>query len=829
MRNDHKLWPMCWQLLLLIGLVTGCDTKSPESSSPNGTAPTKPNQFSDNFDGPAILSRTCTEYAAATSYSDRAMLYLNYRLQGRPIQEPHPFATIWQRPNLFAARIFNAQIQCDGNLLSCFVFDNDTANLDGQYLFLPANGNVPIEDLYRDGIVRHFVGGYAEMPLDETEKNLPPSLIPPPISLLIRQTQFGWLQGPERAERQPDQTVDQRLCYVVRSLFSGATADIWIDQQTKLLVQISLPLKLMARPVLTSGEIENVELMIRFHDAQINQPIASETFSVPTRTDATPVRQFVSIPAAFPSDLIGQTVPTFELQNPQGKLIDRLFFDNKPTALLWLGGDESVAAAEKFAAAVASLSPDQFNFGLVYSENELADPNASSLAPNEQLKRLADLKNIPLYFDRQLSANSVLRIKSIPTVVVLNGDSKLEFARALSDDDWASDLTAAIQRVARGEDVASEMKIAYQNFLDDYHQQLTEATAIGLPGVTALVSTQSTSDSTDNSNAGLHNGRVTAELIWTNNEFQRPGNCMIQRRSNSETILVFDGWQTIVELDSTGRTLNRHELDLPEQVAVSCLRLATEFELKKSHGEKNSAAYALFNVQGAQAYLYDHDWRPVASLPAFDFQHDGIRDVQFAGSVDAASQQLIVAFEGSRGVYRFELSDRTTQQLAETNANSLAIVQNNYLFCNFESYGVVGEPAKTAAAPTGILFRRLVPAVAVSTPAIFATVADANKRHELVRVGAGGKFEWHQPIGSQLFENEIEPAATLTTSAGTTLIAIADVDRGVSMLNDQGELLGRITFNESLSGIGLIESSGTVQLVLSTTKGVKCFRLSFEP
>ncbi len=260
-------WTFCWALGCV--LLAGCDpstskgpgtTRSGVDNSSNLNPQDSP--FSDGLDGLTLLRNLTTRYALAQSYRDQGVLQLSYTLHEKPIVEPHPFTTCWERGNRLSSRLFQAHVQSDGKLLSCYVFDINTANLDEQQLFLPVESELPVSRLFEDSIVRHYLGGYADLPLDETDKTQQPQLIPPPLCLLVGQLSFGWIQDPQIAKRLPDQLLDGRRCYVVRSQFKQMTADIWIDQETKLIRQVSMPLKIMDRQVLTSGEIKDVELLM---------------------------------------------------------------------------------------------------------------------------------------------------------------------------------------------------------------------------------------------------------------------------------------------------------------------------------------------------------------------------------------------------------------------------------------------------------------------------------------------------------------------------------------------------------------------------------------
>ena len=822
----------CALVLGLIALV-GCDRSkatrsgpSPDQPPPVSAESSSPSVYADGLTGQAILQNVIARYTAAKSYRDRAVLYLNYRLEGRPIQEPHPFSVVWDSQNRISSRVFNSQLQCDGRLLSCYVFDNDTENLDNQQLFIPVAQKIPLRELYGNSIVRHYLGGYAELPLDEHEKLLPPKLIPPTASLLTKQLSFGWIENSKQVQRLNDQTLDGRLCYVVRSLYEDSTADIWIDQQSQLLSQISLPLRIMARPVLTSGEIEDVELLAKFHDAMIDEPVDPSIFAVQSRAGATPVRLFVAIPDPFPLESIGQPAPPFELQQTGGNIVDLDDFKGKTTALLWLGGTDSQNSLQQLMTATKAFSAPDFHIGAVYAESDLAAPDSSSLEPNKALQAAG----LPLYFDRQLLTSTKLQIKTIPTVVVLGDQSRIEFARALSDDNWFEDLRAALDRVHRGENVALEMQLEYQKFLEDYHRQLTAVSAADLINAGAVAEPKALAhtnapghSSTSRDMLKAPDSSLQAVLQWSNREFQRAGNVLINSRNSPATILVFDGWRTLVELDLDGHLVARHELKLPDQAAVSCLRVA---QSKRDPAVPARTAFAAFSVHGDQVYLFDDDWKLIAALPDPEFQHDGIRDVQIGVLVPDGPEQVIVSFVNDRGCFIFDSANRTTRQISTEQVDSLAAVAGKLLYCNAGNMGLLGGDAPSTAAPVGASFQRLLAAESKTQTSICLTATDRENNWSVIGMGSDLKIDWQLPIGSQLFESEIEPLAMCRNDAGVFVLGLADANGSVNLLSVRGDYLGQFSSQSAMTGIGLIEQNNELQLLVSTAEGLSSYRMS---
>ncbi len=132
-------------MLLILSLafaLSGCQRTDSQAEQRSGGPP---KSFADHITAPEIFSSMVTKYRKAVRYSDRAVLYMSYRLNGRAIQEPQPWTVAIDEKGRFAANLFNAQVRCDGKLLSCYVYDIESGNLDDQRLLLPVHGELPLE------------------------------------------------------------------------------------------------------------------------------------------------------------------------------------------------------------------------------------------------------------------------------------------------------------------------------------------------------------------------------------------------------------------------------------------------------------------------------------------------------------------------------------------------------------------------------------------------------------------------------------------------------------------------------------------------------------
>jgi len=815
--STNILFLMLAMLLMSAGCQkeTANNQEDPTPSEPIVTDQSQP-ELQSGPTADAILRSVIARYANAKTYQDNATLYLSYQLHGRSIQEPQRWSTKWDANGRLATQLFNGNVRCDEGLLSCYVYDIETANIDSQHLLVPFDGQLPINQLYRDSIAKHFLGGFSELPLDETDLVAMPKLVPPPISLLTNQARNGWLQNPTQAIRLPDAVVDDLSCYVVRCLWQGMTSDIWIDQQTTKLVQISLPLKLLAGEVVTSPEITDVVLMAKFHDAKFDAPIEDSEFAIAPRPNSTPVLKFVPLPETIPCELIGQTAPDFQLLDQSKRPIGQTELKGKVTTLMWLAGKPSFNAIRDLDRLAKKLNNDKLEFAAVYSDSELKSPGVNSFVVDE----LADIIRstaIPAYYDPTLTASSALQIKTIPSVLVLDKDLKVHFAEPVSNKNWLRNVEAAVERVAAGDDVSVEMQREYQRFLDSYHQQLTTVSAKPLIDPDASDAPATTVPKTMRRVAT--NIRLRPEKIWSNSEFKQAGNVAVlpleSTDANRTRYLIFDGWQTVVQLDETGKTLARVNLKLRQGAAANLIRVGSRGNEKPIYG--------VFSKLGQELFLFDEDWKPVGVYPK-EFKHEGIRDCQLTDLNDDGKSEIVVSFEDDNGIHLVDVESLTGQKISELLATSVAQHNDDVVVTGDGKLGML-KTGLTNAEETELSFRRVT---TLENDLLCGLGMTDNGQWNAVGFDDQLKRIWTLSIGSQFFETEIEPVSVAKSSDGESIWAIADTDDAIHLVSGGGNWLGDFQSESKLGGLALANQDGRLCLIVSNQTGIECWDLNVQ-
>jgi hypothetical protein len=784
-------WPVLF--ITAMGIVlSGCQQNN---STANRQAGGPPAAFADQITAPEIFASMVNKYRNATRYSDRAVLYMSYRLNGRAIQEPQPWSISIDEKGRFAADLFNAQVRCDGKILSCYVYDIESGNLDDQRLLLPVRAELPIRELYNDKIAQHFIAGYSEMPLDEEQSPDRPQLVPPTIGLLTGLMEPAWLRPDVRLERYEDSEIDGRACFVLRCWQSTAQndfVDLWIDKDNDTIWQAALPLDCLAAKVQTSPEIENLRLVARFHEASFDQAIEVSRFTLKPHPEATPVSQFVKIPEPLHSELIGMKSPEFELRMQSGKQLSRADFVGRPTALLWIGGDPA-DVINKLDQVKSAFPADAANFGVVYSDRDLADPEVNGNVMNMQLNEIARNTSVPFYFDKELTASMQLAIKSLPCLVLLDKDSTIQFAIGMDDPAWPTAVKAAIERVNEGDDVGSEMLSEYQQFLEAYHQKLLAVSAADL-----IDNHRETEQAVGNVNASR---RLNANRTWTNSQFKSAGNILAVSTSTEPRLFVLDGWRTVVELDTDGKIISRYELELPEHEAVGVLRAGID--------ETGQQVFATFMPQGKAVYVFDRNWKLIANYPPV--AGGLIRDAQFT-----TAGTMLVAFDGTAGLHKFDIPTMKGAKISDLSARSISRSGRDVI-CD-GAFVQVSSGKRNAEFAAWQLSRF------GNSQGDSSCCIGTSKDGSWYAMGIKEQsVQWSAAIGPQLFDKNIEPVSA--TAGPTPFWAIAGSNRIVQVFSHGGSWLGDFQSDSEVLGLALINVEGQLRLIVSTNAGVTNWNL----
>lgn len=790
-------------LLCCLVLAAGC---SKESANTTNKAQKDTQVVAQN--GDELWRQTMQAYSTADSYRDEAVLYLSYRLHGQLIQEPQPWAVRWTREQKLATNLFNSQIRADGSRLGCYVFDIETANLDNQWLILQQSNAPPLDMMFADGMARYFAGGFAEIPLDETPTAPLKAMTPPTLGWLTGQLSWEWLQKPRLVERLKDSLVDGRPCFHLKLYGEKLSSEVWIDQDSRLVRQMTLPTELLDPAVRTAVELTEVEFFARMHKAERNVSLPPEEFAVQQPRDATPVQQFVALPEPFPCAAIGQSLPSLRLADPNGTFVD-LTQEQRPLVLVWISGVLGQQELMELKDAMSRSGSARVRWIAVFSDDQAETESGVGRRLFAELRKWVAESGLACewLYDAELQGSRALQLETLPAAVVVNAEHQVEYAVGLSTDRWTERLIGAVQRIERGEPVSTEMLADYQAYLTRYKKKLQLVSAQKLLGPAARRSSQNASDA----------ATLSFKESTFSRDLQRPGNLYIRELNGQTEVLAFDGWQTVARMNTEGKVIERIKLPIPEGTAATCLRLG--------RANEGRPTVAVWSVLGKEVFVLDSQWKPIAKLSLGDAENrDSVLDCRFSKEADGR-EVLWVAFQ-SNGLRAYDLATQSWSKSVQSQVESFVLTDSAWIgvaedrLCSGK-FGGDSQAINTSHNVVTRVFRRTGDEAGSE---FWASGVAGDGSWELVQLKLDGTQLAAALIGPQLFEQPLEPAAHTIRKSGQGVLAWADSLNRVHLLNERLESLGTWSSEEAIQGIALIEEPDATLLLVSLPGEIRAIR-----
>jgi Predicted periplasmic protein (DUF2092) len=295
--------------------------------------------------------------------------------------------------------------------------------------------------------------------------------------------------------------------------------------------------------------------------------------------------------------------------------------------------------------------------------------------------------------------------------------------------------------------------------------------------------------------------------LWTAADVKNPGNILVLDDGLETRILAIDGWRTVVELDRDGKTIARHDLDIPSDAIVCVLRTATDRTGKRY--------YVGSADRQPQVHLFDENWKRLMSFPKpEDATNDGIGDVQIADLDGSGRLQLYVSYWGEVGVQGVSLdgnrlwSDRSMQYVLHTGVTEPDAQGKRELLCSHIRGTIVplnfdGKPEKEIK-----LGERHVNYIAAKgmagtrSPIYCALTGSITDDNTAVGFTLDGKELWNYPLPAGVHGRPIESSTSADLTGDTTRQwLIAGADGSVHIVAADGKPVDKFNSGSELAGL----------------------------
>lgn len=774
------------------------DTASPQDPPADKLkVRTLPPDFTAETDPDVILRKLIAAYRESKSYRDEGVAVLSYTRGNQRFEDEAPLAVRWSAGKV-AVRAYQAQLASDGQRMVVRVNDPASQNFDGQVVVRPAPAKLTLPALYQDAIVHEVLSqGLCRHPIQ--------------LELLLGADPLAeFFEDGIQRRLLESELLEDRPCYRIQLRTPNGDFVCWIDQQDLLLRRLEFPHEgLIQDPAIT-----DVALRAEFRGAVRDGQLAESEFQLEIPPGAKQVQRFIAPPLTLPSELLGREVEAFAFEplGPAGEPLTSKALRGKVVVVSWFRDHPMCEAALQQIEAVRQGLDDDLRANTRFIA--VATESVPE-APAEQLRELLERWRVQLEPARDAAAagKAVFGIDQLPSHVVIGADGRLQRYDVGFNPDYPRQLTAVLQALARGRDLASELRQRVLVETAAYRQELIDAGAgdvqplvVPLPERTAPK-------------------RLRLEEVWRR-ELTQPGNLLVLPAGQTAAVAAIEGMRSVAELDAQGQVLQRRELELPEGASISFLRTGMD---------QGKRRFLAAEIMGKQAFLFDETFAPLNAFPAADVQHPGLRDALLLDLDRDDRLEIYLGYWGGAGTQRLDLngkriwSDRrcpTVQSLAVApSGDALLAVGETGAIHQLSHAGESQQPVQVAQWPIYHLFSaEFAPDAATTTCGISYDALGSR-----VALGLDSKFRemWTYDLPMGTFEHQTRfVAGGKLAPDDVGHWVFAGPQGSVHVVSHDGQFHDFFYHGSKVRGLALLpRQEGGHLLLVADASGVSAFRL----
>ncbi len=771
----------------------------------------------------ALLDRMSEAYRAADRYRDDAIVRIHYTRGEAEVDHELPFRVAFERPDRLRVECYDAQLVSDGTSLHAAVGD-----VPGQVLVEPVESPLSLEQLFSDPHLRSRLSeGEAGCPTQ-----LPLLLADDTVSLILAES----VGNPRIAG---SDSIDGHACTKIEVDKPDGTLALWIDDVSFILRRMSLPTAAYAAYLSSQlGPVSRVEVVAEFTAAAFDAPISGEAFSFEVPEGARKVSAIEPVESPDPpAQSIGKASPPFTLSSIDGDRVSRESLAGRVAVLEFFfdGCGPCSRSMPRVLQAVGKLRAAGRD--LVHHRVSVDDAGVADDAIREFVTKAAgetkDEKNAAaptILRDPRSVAASAFEVTTFPGLVVLAPDGTVVDVQRGSNDRIGEDLVEVVEAVAAGKPTLELVRKRFDRRLSEYRSAIDAATG----GGTAVLPEQVIAPKRQPE-------RFKLVRAWKTDAVAMPGNVVRTGPSEGDStealrLFVLDGWRSVVELDAAGSEVARHDLELPADAAIGFLRTAIDREGRRwwLGGE----------VGGQHLFVFDNRWRRHAVYPELgSAAHAGVSNAEFVDLDGVGGPEIVAGFFGSVGLHGVSLDGRqiwkersleTVISLAadaagEEGRRGVVVVDSRGRLVRIGPDGAAGSPVEVDGSRIQSIHAAPVGAAGATGPAwaILAIAGESLGRTRLVGISPLLAARWNHDLPDGIHrDGPIEPVAWIGLPGdGGRQWLVAAPDGSVTVVRDDGVVIGRYAHGEPIVGLNGFVSDGVPHVVLVTRTAVEALRM----
>ena len=753
-----------------------------------------------------VLAKLLKTYRSAKTYSDDAVVTLSFEQEGQRFGEQSPCSVKFVRPNKLALHAFQATIVSDGKKLQAIIEDPTTDNVDGQVLDRPAPKDLKLSDLASDSLLYDILSSKLRRQ-------------PVQLELLLESSGLASAFSENIAcQLLENKSYDGHECYRVEVPSPGGAFIFWVDQQSSLLRRLEYPAAALLPEIARDPTVSNLSLSADLHDAQIGEPIRDGAFRLDVPAGAKLVRSFVVPPRPLPSKLFSRQPDNYYFTDLNGDRVSPDEWLDAIVVLAWYHDNPACAATlhQVSQAARQFKDNDQVKFFAVST-----DPTATSNQAIEDRLREWDVQ-LPVLRDLEAFGDKSFKIELQPTIVVLDRQGRVQIFQTGGNPQLAAQLGVIVDRLLGGDDLAADIVKQADREREEYDKLIAEGGPEPTPIVelTEAVIRQRSEPK-----------RMSVKKLWQSKDVRMPGNAYFFQ-GETPRLYVIEAGRNIVELDSEGQIAARHELPLPEGLAVTFLRSAVDKDGQRRFVVSSPLAPCWF--------VFDENWQPAGQYPEPGADPLQIVDLQLADVDNDDQPDVLAGNVNFIGLHAVSLDGKPLWRNRKfANVTSVAVTRPDDvgswgILVTGESGGVLrvnryGNDEPEEQLPDWAVVRLAARDFDTQSGGSLLGIASNNEgKQRAVSLDERLKQFWSYDLPAGVHQRPIEPiVASRIRGQDQGEWWLAGPDGSIHLLSDDGKFHDSFHYGAVLNGVaaGTVDSKAT--LIVCTDTGVTGYEVEF--
>ena len=807
--------------LLLFAFLCGCSSSTAPPSVPQSPSTEKQAKTPDGPPVKEVLEKMRAVYRDAEAYTDNASIVFHAVVRSTGGEQETPFSRTslaFARPNqvhvTYQKNISSPQEE-SYKIVSNGTLVRSTANEIPQQIHEAIAPLVlTTENFIPEPALRVAV-------LEESLENTFPQL----ALLLEDEKEQAIFPGEDQAQRLADAELDGIPYYRIEMPSPAGKRVLWIDQKQYTLRRMEIPIDNQRQQINARNQFSNIAVWVDFDSVTIDSEIESATFNLAVPEGARRVRRFIPPPPAGPAAMFGKPVGEFSFTTLEGEEVTPKTLEGKVTVLdFWFTNCPPCKSQTPVLNQVYEHFKDSKDvaFYAVSTDSRVVDNEVVA-------KTLVSWGgHMPCLRDLKSTGNRMLKVRQTPTLLLADRKGHLQVFQ-VGAHQRPEPIIDVIQRLVDGEDLVAADRAKHAEYTVMYEKALESATIndsileveIARPEVAPRQLPK----------------KVQLKQLWQTSTEQllRPGDVQIvaDKKAESFRLLVLDAGEAIVEIDTAGKTVGRHELPAHEEQAGGFLRT-----WENDKGERWTLASG---VGWQKVHVFDKKWETILSFP--DERHSGIGDVLFTDLTGSGTPVMHVGYWGGLGVQGGTLDGRRLWSNRQLN-HVLQVGSGPSLPANKQAATSGGQTA-WCTSTRGTLLQIGADGKAIQERYIlgqslmYFASDSTGENHCGLSIGKVGQYTavgfdtlgavaWEHPLPPGEYVEQV-PRIQSISLGGDNLWLIAAANGSLLCLSETGELIDQFDVGEILTGVAFGTSGEETLLFVATAKNLTAWQVNPLP